>query len=110
MFLSERNGISYLWYRDDAGNEYKVRTGARVKADTLHLLRGFDQESRPMKRSGHPLFVFRQGPVRICPLQLHGPGILSACQWLNKLATLGLAPIRELVSYIIRTRYKRAPA
>jgi hypothetical protein len=119
MFLSKRNGISYLWYRDDAGNEYKVRTGARVKADMLHLLRDFDQESRHRKDQRILLSSLTRDPFEYLKLnmaigtlriwegafhhflRLHGSGTPPACQWVNKLATLALAPIQGPASSFI---------
>ena len=96
MFLCKRNGIYYLWYRDDAGKKHKVSTGAKVKADALGFLRTFDQESRHRKNQRILLSAFTKdlfeyvrsnmaiGTLRIYEsafhhfLQLHGDLPLQA--------------------------------
>ena len=54
MFLSKRNGIYYLWYRDDLGRKKKVSTGATTKSAALEFLRDFDKSNRP-KQTSHLL-------------------------------------------------------
>ena len=45
MFLSKRNGIYYIWYRDVRDKKRKVSTGATVKIDALRFLRSFAETS-----------------------------------------------------------------
>ena len=50
MFLSKhRNGIYYLFYRDDNNRRQKVSTKARLKSDALKFLQSFKIESERRK-------------------------------------------------------------
>jgi len=42
MFLSKRNGIYYLWFRDQFGKKHKVTTHARTKSKALEFLRNYN--------------------------------------------------------------------
>ena len=45
MFLCKRNGIYYIWYRDDRGKKKKVSTGAKTKNGAIKVLRKFNESS-----------------------------------------------------------------
>jgi hypothetical protein len=46
MFLSKRNGVYYLFFRDEHGVRHNVSTRCRIKSDALRFLQSF--------RSGNP--------------------------------------------------------
>ena len=51
MFLSNRNGIYCLWFRDEFGKRQKVTTHARTKSKALEFLRNYNslKEKAPEK-------------------------------------------------------------
>jgi integrase len=42
MFFSKRNGIYYIWYRDENGKKQKVSTHSRTKSQALDFYRTFN--------------------------------------------------------------------
>jgi len=42
MFPSKRNGLYYLWFRDELGKRQKVTTHARTKSKALEFLRNYN--------------------------------------------------------------------
>jgi hypothetical protein len=41
MYLSKRNGIYYIWYKDENGKKQKVSTHCLKKADAFEVLKSF---------------------------------------------------------------------
>jgi integrase len=41
MYLSRRNGLYYIWYKDEKGKKQKVSTHCRKKADAFEALKAF---------------------------------------------------------------------
>ena len=55
MYLSKRNGVFYLWWKDDAGKKRKVSTRATTKPEALQFLREFNQQENERRRSLKPI-------------------------------------------------------
>jgi len=55
MYLSKRNGVYYLWWKDDAGKRRKVSTHSKTKTEALQFLREFNQQENERRRTLKPI-------------------------------------------------------
>jgi hypothetical protein len=97
MFLSKRNGVYYLWYRDADGNKKKVSTHCRQKKDALRFLQSFREDSPPKKLSSPNLSEFFCN-LESCLIATHRPGTVDIYRksWNHLLEIAGDIPLSYL--------------
>ena len=55
MHLSKRNGIYYLWWKDEAGKRRKASTRSTSKPEALQFLREFNEKESERRRALKPI-------------------------------------------------------